>query len=150
MPTTLSLDELEKAGEIDLGTTDWVEITQEMIDQFADATRDHQWIHVDPERAAKGPFGTTIAHGFLTVSLLPDLINELIEISDSGMGVNYGVDRLRLTAPVPSGSKVRAHGKLVGAERKGEGVLMRIETSVELEGSERPALLVTMLLLRYP
>lgn len=150
MPITMSLDELEQAGEVDLGTTDWIEVTQEMIDQFADATHDHQWIHVDPQRAAEGPFGTTIAHGFLTVSLLPDLVGELLRIEDSGMGVNYGLDRLRLTSPVPSGSKIRARGRLLGGERKGDGVLMRVEATVELEGSERPALVTTLLLLRYP
>jgi acyl dehydratase len=147
---TVTLSELEQLGDIDLGTTDWVQITQEMIDRFADATGDDQWIHVDPERAATGPFGQTIAHGLLTLSLLPALVGELLEVTDSGMGVNYGLDRVRLTSPVPAGSKVRARGRLVGTERKGEGVLMRIETTVEIDGSERPALVATALLLRYP
>lgn len=150
MPVTMTLQELEQAEDVDLGVSSWVEITQEMIDTFADATLDHQWIHVDHDRAASGPFGGTIAHGFLTVSLLPELLGQLLEVSDSTMGVNYGMDRLRLTSPVPSGSRVRATGKLASTQKKGDGVLMTIEATVEIEGSERPALVCTSLLLRYP
>ncbi|WP_370328295.1 MaoC family dehydratase [Euzebya sp.] len=150
MPTALTLAELADAtDEIDLGTSPWITVDQAMIDTFADATRDHQWIHVDAEKAADGPFGQTIAHGFLTASLLPEMLSELLEIPDSGMGVNYGMDRLRLTAPVPSGSRIRAAGKVVGTERKGDGVLIRAEMTVEIEGSDKPALVGTFLALRY-
>lgn len=150
MAVTMTLEELERASDVDLGSSSWVEVTQEMIDTFADATLDHQWIHVDRERAAAGPFGGTIAHGFLTVSLLPALVGELITVSDSTMGVNYGMDRLRLTSPVKAGSRIRATGRLVDAEAKAGGVLMRIEVTIEIEGGERPALVCTSLLLRYP
>src|SRR5216117_3370644 len=120
MTTTLTIDELEHADGRELGTSDWHEITQEQIELFADATGDHQWIHVDPEAAAKGPFGTTVAHGYLTLALLPALLHQLLAVKDARMGVNYGIDKVRFTAPVPSGSEVRLHGKLLGAERRGE------------------------------
>lgn len=149
MAATLTLAELAEASDLDLGTTGWIEVTQEMIDQFADATRDHQWIHVDHEKAAQGPFGQTIAHGFLTIALLPTMLADLLEVADSRMGVNYGIDRLRLTAPVPSGGRVRARGTLTSTERKGEGILMHIDVTVELEDSERPACVATFLGLRY-
>lgn len=149
MPTTITLAELADASEVDLGTTEWLEVTQEMIDLFADATRDHQWIHVDQEKAKEGPFGQTIAHGFLTISLLPNMLGELMDVTDSQMGVNYGMDKLRLTSPVPSGSRVRARGTLAKAERKGEGILMHLDVTVEIEGSERPACIATFLALRY-
>ena len=149
MVTTLTYDELATAQELDLGASPWREVTQEMIDLFAEATGDHQWIHVDRERAASGPFGTTIAHGFLTLSLVPLLMAELVDLPDVGMTVNYGLDRLRLTAPVPAGSRIRAAGRLLGAEPKGGGLLTRTEVTVEIEGSDRPALVATSLLLRF-
>lgn len=150
MPTTMTYAELEQAADVDLGASAWREVTQQMIDLFAEATGDHQWIHVDHERAAAGPFGTTIAHGFLTLSLLPDLMAELVELPDVGMTVNYGVDRLRMTAPVPSGSRIRVVGKLLGAEPKAGGLLTRTDVTVEIEGGDRPALVATSLLLRFP
>ena len=100
----------------ELGVSDWMVVTQEMIDKFADATGDHQWIHVDPERAAKGPFGATIAHGFLTLSLLPKLSGDAVKILDQKMGVNYGLNRVRFTAPVRAGSRVRARTTLAAFE----------------------------------
>jgi acyl dehydratase len=149
MSTTMTLEELADADTVDLGATEWMTIDQDMIDLFADATHDHQWIHVDHDKAAKGPFGGTIAHGFLTVALLPELLGKLMTISDSQMGVNYGMDRLRLTSPVPSGAKVRAKGNIIETERKGEGVLVKTEMTVEIEGQDKPAMVGVFLTLRY-
>jgi len=132
--------ELEQSGERELGTSDWHAIDQRQIDLFAEATGDRQWIHVDPARAVAGPFGTTVAHGYLTLSLLPMLLSEVISVSDAQMGVNYGTEKLRFTAPVPSGSRVRLHAKLVRAERRGPGVLYTVGVEIEVEGQEKPAL----------
>jgi acyl dehydratase len=138
--TTLTLAELEAGAERDLGTSAWHEITQEQIDQFAAATGDHQWIHVDPEAAAHGPFGTTVAHGYLTLSMLPMLLSEVVSVTDAVMGVNYGTEKIRFTSPVPSGSRVRLHAKLVRAERRGPSVVWTVGVQVEIEGKEKPAL----------
>jgi acyl dehydratase len=138
--TTLTLAELEGATDRELGTSDWHEITQEQIDQFADATGDHQWIHVDPEAAANGPFGTTVAHGYLTLSMLPMMLSEVVSVSDAVMGVNYGTEKVRFTSPVPSGSRVRLHAKLARAERRGPSVVWAVGVQVEIEGQEKPAL----------
>jgi acyl dehydratase len=138
--TTLTLAELESATERELGTSGWHEITQEQINQFADATGDHQWIHVDPEAAANGPFGTTVAHGYLTLSMLPRMLSEVVSVSDAVMGVNYGTEKVRFTSPVPSGSRVRLHAKLTRAERRGPSVVWTVGVKVEIEGREKPAL----------
>jgi acyl dehydratase len=138
--TTLTLAELEQSGERELGTSDWHTIDQRQIDLFAEATGDRQWIHTDPARAAAGPFGTTVAHGYLTLSLLPMLLAEVISVSDSPMGVNYGTEKLRFTAPVPSGSRVRLHAKLLRAERRGPGVVYTVGVQIEVENQEKPAL----------
>jgi len=138
--TTLTLAELESATERELGTSDWHEITQEQINQFADATGDHQWIHVDPEAAANGPFGTTVAHGYLTLSMLPMMLSEVVSVSDAVMGVNYGTEKVRFTSPVPPGSRVRLHAKLARAERRGPSVVWTVGVRVEVEGQEKPAL----------
>ena len=119
MTTTLTIEELEQAGERDLGTSSWHDITQEQVNIFADATGDHQWIHVDPERAAEGPFGGTVAHGYLTLAMLPMLLAEVVSVSDAVMGVNYGTEKVRFTNPVPVGSRVRAHAKLLKTQRRG-------------------------------
>jgi acyl dehydratase len=137
---TLTLAELESGAGRELGTSDWHEITQEQINQFAGATGDHQWIHVDPEAAANGPFGTTVAHGYLTLSMLPMLLSEVVSVSDAVMGVNYGTEKIRFTSPVPSGSRVRLHAKLVRAERRGPSVVWSVGVEVEIEGKEKPAL----------
>ena len=150
MPVTLTMADLPDAADVDLGTGEWLTVTQEMIDLFADATHDHQWIHVDRERAAQGPFGTTIAHGYLTLSLIPALIGDLFEVPDATMGVNYGIDRLRMTSPVPVDSRIRAHARLVDTEPKGGGVMMRVEVTIEIEDQERPALVATCLYVRMP
>jgi len=140
MTTKLTIEELERSGEQDLGTSSWHPIEQRSIDLFAEATGDHQWIHVDPEQAAQGPFGTTIAHGYLSLSMLPMLLSEVVNVTDAQMGVNYGIERMRFTAPVPSGSEVRLKAKLLGGERRGEGVRYRVGVEVEIKGSDRPAL----------
>jgi acyl dehydratase len=149
MTTTLTLEELEQAGERDLGATDWVTLDQERINQFAEATGDHQWIHVDPEMAAQGPFGGTIAHGYLSLSLLPGLLPEVLTVEGARMGINYGIDRVRFTAPVPVGSQVRVKAKLLSAERRGEGVLYKLGVEVEIKGGDKPALVGEVLYLVF-
>ncbi len=140
MVTQVTLAELEATGELELGESSWVTIDQRRIDRFAEATGDQQWIHVDPEQAAQGPFGGTVAHGYLSLSLLPALLSELLSVEGAAMGVNYGIDRLRFTSPVPSGSDVRLRAKLLGGERKGPGVRYRIGVEIEIRGAEKPAL----------
>lgn len=132
-------DILAKVGE-SLGESDWLEITQERINLFADATGDHQWIHVDPDRAKEGPFGTTIAHGYLTLSLVNYFLPQLVTVEKVSMGVNYGTDRVRFTSPVPVGSRIRGKGELTKADEiKGGGVQAVVRVTVEVEGSDRPA-----------
>jgi acyl dehydratase len=138
--TQLTLAEFQQSGERDLGTGAWHTIEQRNIDLFAEATGDHQWIHVDPAAAARGPFGTTIAHGYLSLAMLPMLLSEIVSVSDAKMSVNYGIERVRFTSPVPSGSDVRLKAKLLGVERRGEGVRYRVGVEVEIRGSEKPAL----------
>jgi acyl dehydratase len=140
MTTTLTIDELERSGERELGTSSWHAITQEQVDLFADATGDHQWIHVDPARAAGGPFGTTVAHGYLTLSMLPMLLSEVVSVSDAVMGVNYGTEKIRFTSPVPVGSRVRVRARLLKTQRRGPSVIWNVGVEVEIEGRERPAL----------
>jgi len=149
MTTTLTMSELEGAGERELGENDWVEITQEQVNQFAEATGDHQWIHVDPEAARNGPFGGPIAHGYLTLSLLPQLMPQVMTISDAVMGVNYGVEKVRFTNPVPVGSRVRLHATLKGSEPKGPGRLNRIGVQMEIEGQEKPAMVGEVLFMAF-
>ena len=129
---------LDKAGA-HLGTTDWRSITQQQVDSFADATDDHQWIHVDAERAKAGPFGTTIAHGYLTLALAPVLLGEAFEVAGAGMVVNYGTNKVRFPAPVPVGSRVRGDVRLVGAQAKHGGIEATFALTIELEGADRPA-----------
>jgi acyl dehydratase len=134
------IEEIKALAGKDLGHGDWLEITQGRIDLFADATDDHQWIHVDPERAADGPFGATIAHGYLTLSLLIPLFNDLLEISGVRMSVNYGLEKVRFPSPVPVGGKIRLSGKVTGVEEiPGDGVQMVLDFTVELDGSAKPA-----------
>ena len=133
------LDQVEAAVGEHVGYSEWMEITQERIDAFADATGDHQWIHVDPERAAQGPYGATIAHGYLTLSLIPVLGNEVMEITGFRMMINYGTDKVRFPAPVPVGSRIRAGVELVSLERKSSGVQLISRVTVEVEGGDRPA-----------
>ncbi|MEO8922490.1 MAG: MaoC family dehydratase [Caldimonas sp.] len=127
----------DKVGE-ELGVSEWIEVTQERIQRFADATGDHQWIHLDQERAKAGPFGTTIAHGFLTLSLLPEMSAQAFAVSDTRMGVNYGLNRVRFPAPVPSGSRLRGRFKLLKFEPIEGGAQMTAEVRMEREGSDKP------------
>ncbi|MGV9315127.1 MaoC family dehydratase [Streptomyces sp. NPDC003691] len=121
-----------------LGHSDWLEIDQKRIDLFAEATGDHQWIHVDPVRAADGPFGTTIAHGYLTLSLLPLLVPQVLRVEGMRMGLNYGTDKVRFPAPVPVGSRLRAGVTLGRVEEAGGGVQVTALVTVEREGGEKP------------
>ena len=125
-----------------LGTSDWLVIEQDRIDRFAEATGDHQWIHVDPERAKDGPFGATIAHGFLTLSLLPPLLNSLYRVDNVAMAVNYGLDKVRFMAPVRVGSRIRATAKVLTVTRLDGAAQAVFETAVEIEGSDKPAAVV--------
>jgi acyl dehydratase len=141
MPTVANgLDDLRRLAGADLGAGDWHEVTQKQIDTFADATGDHQWIHVDPERARTGPFGGTIAHGYLTLALVIPLWTELLRIDGIGMAVNYGLNRVRFPAPVPSGSHVRLHAHVVSVEDIPGGVQMTVDLTMELRGAAKPAL----------
>ncbi|MEU6844671.1 MaoC family dehydratase [Streptomyces sp. NPDC046716] len=138
--TTNGLDELKALTGKDLGRTGWLEITQDRVDTFADATGDHQWIHTDPERAKSGPFGTTIAHGYLTLSLIIPLFNELLEITGTSMSVNYGLEKTRFPSPVPVGSRIRLGAVVDSVEEvKGNGVQMQLTFTVEVDGSQKPA-----------
>ncbi|CAM5313751.1 MULTISPECIES: MaoC family dehydratase [Streptomyces] len=133
-----SVDELRAAVGERLGRTDWLEITQQRIDQFAEATGDHQWIHVDPEKAKEGPFGTTIAHGYLTLSLLPVFGPQLIAVEGVRMGVNYGVNKVRFPAPVPVGSLLRATAQVTDVAEVAGGVQVTTVFTVEREGGDKP------------
>jgi acyl dehydratase len=123
----------------EIGVSDWVTVDQARIDLFARATGDHQWIHVDPVRAAQGPFGTTIAHGFLTLSLLPQMAEGAIAYDDVKMSVNYGLNRVRFPAPVPAGSRLRGHFRLLGYEPLDGGAQLTVEVTMEIEGGAKPA-----------
>jgi acyl dehydratase len=149
MTTKLTLAELESSTDRDLGTSEWETIDQRQIDLFAEATHDHQWIHVDPEAAAQGPFGTTVAHGYLTLSMLPYFVSQVLSVNDVRMGINYGTEKIRFTAPVPVGSQVRLKATLRDSERRGEGVLYRLGIEVEIKDSEKPALVGEVLYLVF-
>ena len=149
MTTKLTLAELETSSGRDLGASDWETIDQEQINQFAEATHDHQWIHVDPEMAAQGPFGTTVAHGYLSLSMLPYFVSQVLNVTDVKMGINYGTEKIRFTAPVPVGSQVRLKATLRGSERRGEGVLYRLGVEVEIKDAEKPALVGEVLYLVF-
>jgi len=142
-------DELRAAAGTAIGVSDWVTIDQTQVDTFADATVDHQWIHVDEQRAKDGPFGGTIAHGFLTLSLLPMLISQIYRIDGGRMGVNYGLNRVRFTAPVPVGSEVRGNVELLDVTDISGGVQITTSVTVEIAGSERPALVAEWLTRQY-
>ena len=149
MTTELTLAELEASGERDLGVSGWERIEQGQIDRFAEATHDRQWIHVDPDAAAQGPFGSTVAHGYLTLSMLPYFMAQILNVSDARMGINYGTERVRFTAPVPVGSEVRLKARLLSSERRGEGVLFRVGVEVEIRDSEKPALVGEVVYLTF-
>ena len=151
MRTFQTIAELTACIGQDVAVSDWTTITQQQVNLFADATGDHQWIHVDPEKAAAGPFGAPIAHGFLTLSLLPQFFESSFAIAGSRMGVNYGLNKVRFTAPVPVGSRLRARMKLLASEPIAEGgVQMTWEVTVEKEGSDKPVCVAESLVRRYP
>ncbi|MGW0288682.1 MaoC family dehydratase [Streptomyces tuirus] len=137
--TVNGLGELKKLAGSDLGTSEWIEVTQERIDTFADATGDHQWIHVDPERAKEGPFGAPIAHGYLTLSLFIPLFTELLDVQGVTTKVNYGLNKVRFPAPVRAGSRIRLTAKLAEAEDVPGGVQITVEGTIEIEGATKPA-----------
>ncbi len=135
----------------DLGYTEWLEVTQDRVDTFADATDDHQWIHVDVERAKSGPFGGTIAHGYLTLSLLIPLFSELLVLNGIGMAINYGLNKVRFPASVPVGAKIRLAGRLVSVtDVKGGGVEVVADFTVEVDGSPKPACVAQAVHRYYP
>ena len=150
MKTFRSYSEVASCVGQEVAVTDWVEVTQAQIDRFADATGDHQWIHVDPQRAAQGPFGTTIAHGFLTLSLLPRFMEASFAITGARMGVNYGLNRVRFPAPVPVGSRLRAHMVLAAAEPVApDGMQMTWEVTLEREGGDKTVCVAEALVRSY-
>jgi acyl dehydratase len=138
MRTFSKLSELESLVGQHVADSDWIEVTQERIQLFADATNDHQWIHVDVERAKAGPFGAPIAHGFMTLSLLPEMGASAMQVLDARMGVNYGLNRVRFPAPVPAGSRVRGRFKLLKFEPIEGGAQLTFEVLMEREGSDKP------------
>jgi acyl dehydratase len=137
--TFKGLDEFVAAEGSQLGPTDWLEITQDRVNLFADATGDHQWIHVDPERAAHGPFGGTIAHGLLTLSLLPHLRPQLYTVENITMAINYGYNKVRFITPVRVGAKIRARAEIASVAQLDGVVQATVTTTVEIEGSDKPA-----------
>ena len=146
-----NLNDLTACIGQEVAVSDWIVITQQQVNLFAEATGDHQWIHVDPEKASKGPFGGTIAHGFLTLSLIPKFFESAFEITNSRMGVNYGLNNVRFTAPVPVGSRLRARMKLLACDPiDNAGVQMTWEVTVEREGSVKPVCVAESLVRRYP
>ena len=150
MKTSIALTALPTWLGLEVAVSDWVTITQERINLFADATGDHQWIHIDPERAAKeSPFGATIAHGFLTLSLVPYLKGECIEFTGVKMGVNYGTNRVRFMAPVKVNSKLRGRFKLMSVEQIKGGAQMVWECTLELQGLEKPACIAELVSRAY-
>ena len=138
MRTITGLDELKQAEGEDLGASDWHEVTQEAIDAFADVTGDHQWIHVDAERARETPFGGTIAHGYYTLSLAPMLMSRIFALEGFAFAVNYGLNKVRFPAPLPVGAKVRMHARLSGLEEIPGGAQMTVTATFEREGGEKP------------
>jgi len=142
--------DLEEAVGKNLGCSDWIVIEQERIDLFADATGDHQWIHVDPERAKEGPYGATIAHGYLTMSLVNLFLPQIVDVQGTSMGINYGCEKIRFPSPVKVGSRIRGCGKLTAVEHIKGSVQAIIRVTIEIEGSDRPACIVDTISRYYP
>ena len=151
MKTFQTLSDLAACVGQEVAVSDWITFTQQQVNLFADATGDHQWIHVDPAKAAAGPFGATIAHGFLTLSLLPRFFESSFKIVASSMGVNYGLNKVRFMAPVPVGSRLRARMRLLSAQPiEDSGMQMAWEVTVEREGATKPVCVAESLIRRYP
>lgn len=140
---------LQALVDQDIGCSDWVTVDQARIDLFAQATGDHQWIHTDPARAAAGPFGATVAHGYLTLSLVPLMFETGLAIADVKMGVNYGLNRVRFMAPVKAGSRLRGHFKLLAYEALQGGAQLTVQVSIEIEGAAKPACVAETVSRRY-
>ncbi|MGW3420960.1 MaoC family dehydratase [Streptomyces phaeochromogenes] len=137
--TANGIDELKKLAGSDLGTSEWIEVTQERVNTFADATGDHQWIHVDEEKAKEGPFGAPIAHGYLTLSLFIPLFTELLDVQGVTTKVNYGLNKVRFPSPVKVGSRIRLVAKLADVEDVAGGVQITVDGTIEIEGAPKPA-----------
>jgi acyl dehydratase len=155
MPSFKTVAQLAACVGQEVAVSEWTLITQERINKFAEATGDFQWIHVDVERAKAGPFGAPIAHGFLTLSLIPKFLGEVLQIEEPSMGVNYGLNKVRFMAPVPVGSRLRARLKLLASEPVGgpagtTGVQLTWEATLEREGAEKPVCIAQMLARQYP
>ena len=150
MITVSGLDELKALTGRDLGHSSWIEITQERINMFAEATGDHQWIHVDPDRARSGPFGATVAHGYLTLSLVIPLFGELLTIEGTRMGINYGLEKVRFPHPVRVGSKIRLAARVAAVEDvAGNGVQLTLDFTVEIDGAAKPACVARVVYRQY-
>jgi acyl dehydratase len=148
---TIKYADIQKHVGEEMGVSDWVTVDQARVNKFADATGDHQWIHIDVERAKREmPTGGTIAHGYLTLSLIPMLSSQIMRIDGVSRGINYGSNKVRFTNMVPTGSRVRARQKLLGAEPKGGGLQLTNEVSIEIEGQDRPACVAETISLVYP
>ncbi|MFC4013912.1 MaoC family dehydratase [Nonomuraea purpurea] len=150
MRTFANVQELKAAIGETFGPTEWRTVTQDQVNLFADATADHQWIHVDVERAKEGPFGGTIAHGYLTLSMLPVFMFEMVEVQNIAMGVNYGLNKVRFPRPVPVGARIRAVGELTDVKGTPAGYLSTLKMTVEVEGERRPACIAETLSLYVP
>ena len=152
----MALTTFEKPGDLmgaegtKLGPSEWMEITQERVNTFADATGDHQWIHVDVERAKSGPFGATIAHGYLTLSLAAKLMPEILEVKGISMGINYGTEKTRFINPVKVGKRVRGHGEFVDIKEVPGGYQSTMRVTIEIEGEDKPACVVDTISRYYP
>ncbi|WP_328354984.1 MaoC family dehydratase [Mycobacterium sp. NBC_00419] len=150
MKTLDSIDEVLGSLGADLGTSDWVQIDQQRIDLFAEATGDHQWIHVDVERAkAESPYGSTIAHGFLTLSMIPILSKDLFVVRGAKLAVNYGLNKVRFVSPVPAGSRIRLHSEVAAVDKTGDNTVnLTVRHTVQIDGNDKPAA-VAELIARY-
>jgi len=145
-----SVKDLAGAVGEHLGYSDWLTVTQERVDRFADATDDHQWIHVDPERARQGPFGGTIAHGYLTLSLIPALMKDIYRVDNLAMGINYGTDKVRFPAPLPVGSAVRAGAEVVSVRETPQGYQVVVRMTVEGHGIAKPVCVADTVVILVP
>jgi len=150
MHTFSTFEEIESAAGQELGSSEWVEVTQEQVDRFADATGDHQWIHVDVERAQEGPFGGTIAHGYLTLSMIPALGSQVMSLETPGAKLNYGVNKVRFPNPVRVGSRIRAHVVIGGVTDVPAGKQLTVRYTIEIEGQEKPACVAETVVLLLP
>ena len=150
MRLSLDFQELADGAGRELGPSGWLRIDQDRVSDFAKATRDEQWIHIDEARARSGPFGGTIAHGYLTLSLVSSFIFDTLEIRGAGLVINYGLERLRFPTPVPVGSEIRFVGRIADVSEKAGGLLYRLDTTIEIRDAERPALVADILFLALP